>query len=203
MSKYFLVAAAALVIVPAAAQAQAADGGFNGAYAGVQAGWGKRSAEVDFGITGVRDFDESRSGVDYGAFVGYDAPIGTNLVWGVEGEIGFGGKTLRDTPLTGYTAEFDPKWNYAATARLGFLASDSVLFYGRAGYGAERVQTKFTSPVAAESFSENDWANGLVVGGGVEFALSPNFTVRGEYRYKDFDNSYNPQQLLVGAAFRF
>lgn len=197
MSKYLIAAVAALALVPAAAQAQSGSGSFFGPYAGVQAGWGGRSLD---GNTGGIDFDDDRSSFDYGAFVGFDSPLGTSVVAGGEAEIGSGGKKLRDSAGL-VTSTVDPRWNYALTGRLGFLANDNVLFYGRAGYGGERL--RFTVDDGVTRTRNSEWADGLVVGGGVEFALNPTTSIRGEYRYKDFDGDYNPQQFLVGAAFRF
>lgn len=194
--KKLALGAAILAALPVTAQAQDATGLFAGPYVGVQGGWSKRSIDEP-GI------DASRSGLDYGAYFGFDSPLGTSLVVGGEAEIGVGGKALRETSAAG-TLRIDPKWNWGISGRAGFLASESMLFYGRVGYGREQVRTTFTDAVApANSFTDKGWSDGVFYGGGIEYALNPSTSVRAEYRYKDFDGSYNPQQFLLGASFRF
>lgn len=200
--KYFVVAA--LVLLPAAGQAQALGDSFTGPYVGGQVGWGSRSIDESFGVAGVPSFDRDRSSLDYGAYFGFDAPLGTNLVFGGEAEVGAGGRTLRQTLAPGLTASIDPDWNYMFSGRAGFLAGDRALVYGRVGYGAERINVAISDSVTpGNSVSSNEWSDGAVYGGGVEYALSPNTSARVEYRYKDFDGSYNPQQILAGFSFRF
>jgi len=200
--KYFV--AAALVLLPVTGHAQEVGDSFTGPYVGGQIGWGKRSIDENFGIAGVPSFDRSRDSIDYGAYFGFDAPVGSTLILGGEAEVGGGGRKLSQTLIPGITASIDPDWNYMFSGRAGFLAGDRALVYGRVGYGAERINVAVTDSVTpANSFSDNQWADGAVYGGGVEYALSPNTSARVEYRYKDFDGSYNPQQVLAGFSFRF
>ena len=142
--KKLILAALATALLPASALAQDA-GAIGGAFVGGQIGWGKRSVDLDFGLPGVQDFDKSRNGIDYGVFAGYDYGVGQNFLVGVEAGLGFGGKTLRDTPIAGLTAEIDPKWNYDVSARAGFLATPNLLVYGRVGYGAEKTRVSTVS----------------------------------------------------------
>lgn len=203
-TKYFI--AAALLALPVAANAQSADaaGNFSGPYVGGQIGWGVRAIDESFGIAGVPDFDRSKGGVDYGVYFGFDAPVGTNFVLGAEAEIGGGGKTLRQNLATGITASLEPEWNYMLTGRAGFVAGERALIYARLGYGSEKVDIRVSDTNnAANSFSESEWSDGLVLGAGVEYALAPNTSARLEYRYKDFGGSYTPEQILAGVSFRF
>ena len=149
-------------------------------------------------------FDRDRDSVDYGAFFGFDAPVGTSFVLGGEAEIGAGGRKLSQTLRAGLTASVDPDWNYMFSGRAGFVAGDRMLVYGRLGYGAEKLDIRVTdSTTPANSFRDDGWSDGIVYGGGVEYAMSPNTSARVEYRYKDFDGSYTNQQVLAGVAFRF
>ncbi len=201
-SKYLV--AAALVMLPVAGSAQDIGAGFTGPYVGGQVGYGSRSINEDFGIAGVPVFDRDRSSLDYGAYFGFDAPVGTSLVVGGEAEVGGGGRKLSQTLVPGVIASIDPDWNYMFSGRAGFIAGDRALVYGRVGYGAERINVAVSDSVTpANSFSDNEWADGAVYGGGLEYALSPSTSARVEYRYKDFDGSYNPQQVLAGFSFRF
>jgi outer membrane immunogenic protein len=200
--KKLLFAALAAAALPTTALAQ--DATIGGAFVGGQIGWGQRSAEIGFGLPGVQDFDESRSGVDYGIFAGYDFAAGSNFVVGVEAGIGGGGKTLRDTPIAGLNAAVNPKWYYDLSARAGVLATPNVLLYGRVGYGAERTRVSVTSTIpGVASESDTGWSDGLLLGGGVEYGLNEAASVRAEYRHRDMDGGYAADQVLAGVSFRF
>lgn len=201
-SKYFI--AAALLALPVAGHAQDLSESFSGPYVGGQVGYGNRSIDEDFGIAGVPAFDRDRDSIDYGAYFGFDAPVGTNFVLGGEAEIGSGGRKLSQTLLPGLTASVDPEWNYMLSGRAGFVAGGRTLIYGRLGYGAEKIDIRVTdSTTPANSFRDDGWSEGAVYGGGVEYALSPNTSARVEYRYKDFEDSYTNQQVLAGFSLRF
>jgi len=200
--KKLILAALATALLPASAFAQ--DAAIGGAFVGGQIGWGKRSVDLDFGLPGVADFDKSRDGIDYGVFAGYDYGVGSNVIVGVEAGIGFGGKTLRDTPVAGLTAEIDPKWNYDVSARAGVLATPNLLVYGRLGYGAERTRVSTVSTLqGVTSASEKGWSDGLIYGGGLEYGLNEAASIRTEYRHRDMDGGYAADQVLAGLAFRF
>jgi outer membrane immunogenic protein len=197
-----ILAALAATALPTAAFAQEVSIG--GGFVGGRIGWGERSAEIGFGLPGVQDFDESRSGVDYGVYAGYDAAVGNNVIVGVEAGIGAGGKTLRGAPVTGLNVAVDPKWHYDLSARAGVLATPNVLLYGRIGYGAERTRVSVTSTIpGVASASDKGWSDGLLLGGGVEYGLNESASVRAEYRHRDMDGGYAADQVLAGVSFRF
>mgnify|MGYP000988854672 CR=1 FL=1 len=201
--KKLILAALATALLPASALAQDA-GTIGGAFVGGQIGWGKRSVDLEFGLPGVDDFNKNRSGIDYGVFAGYDYGIGQNVLVGVEAGLGFGGKTLRGTPIAGLTAEVDPKWNYDVSARAGFLATPNLLVYGRVGYGAEKTRVSLVSTIqGVDSASDKGWSDGLLYGGGLEYGINESASIRTEYRHRDMDGGYAADQVLAGLAFRF
>lgn len=75
-------------------------------------------------------------------------------------------------------------------ARAG-LALDRTLVYATAGLAFGHI--KNTTQLGANGFSdlasEDKWKTGLAVGGGVEYALTQNWTLRGEYLLMQFQNS--------------
>jgi outer membrane immunogenic protein len=94
-------------------------------------------------------------------------------------------------------------WNSANTLRLqeNYLASidgrlgiafDRVLFYGIGGVAF--TNTKFTALGA--NYTGN--STGYDVGGGIEYAFLPNWTVRAEYRYYDFGRTAFTPAALIG-----
>ncbi len=200
--KKLILAALATALLPASAFAQ--DATIGGAFVGGQIGWGKRSVDLSYGLPGLADFDESRSGIDYGVFAGYDAGVGSNFIVGVEAGLGLGGKTLRGAPSADIATAINPSWNYDISARAGVLASPNLLVYGRVGYGAERVRTTVSSTVQGiDSISDKGWSDGLLWGAGLEYGLNESASIRTEYRHRDMDGGYAADQVLAGLAFRF
>ena len=205
--KKLILSALAAAILPGTALAQ--DATIGGGFVGGQVGWGERSAELDLGLPGIAipgqtDFDESRSGVDFGVFAGYDWAAGSNFLVGLEAGLGAGGKTLGATPVTGLDVAVNPKWNYDVSARAGILASPNLLLYGRVGYGAERTKVSVTSTIpGVASDSETGWSDGVLYGAGIEYGLNKAASIRTEYRHRDMDGGFAADQVLAGAAYRF
>jgi opacity protein-like surface antigen len=176
---------------------------FEGAFAGVHAGLGFRSG-------GSSQFpalnNESKSGFDYGAFLGYDVRLGRSAVIGGQAEIGGGGATLRSFDAADALMRQRPKWNYAISARFGLIPAETVLIFARVGYSAERVRTTFLGPAPAVigfDPTRNDWRSGVLLGGGAELAASPRASFRIEYRNRDANDGYGNDQVLIGGVLRF
>ncbi|HLH12411.1 MAG TPA: outer membrane protein [Methylovirgula sp.] len=67
--------------------------------------------------------------------------------------------------------------------RLGW-AWDRILFYGTGGAAFASIRNTFSDPFGLDlhTFSRAGWT----VGGGAEYAIDPNWSVRIEYRYTDY-----------------
>jgi outer membrane immunogenic protein len=79
------------------------------------------------------------------------------------------------------------------TGRLG-VAFNRFLAYGRGGAAFTHAEVSFTDtdPVGltlVSGTSADDWLFGWTVGGGLEFAVTNNWTVRGEYMFTQFDET--------------
>ena len=76
-------------------------------------------------------------------------------------------------------------WYATGTARVG-VAMDRALFYvkGGAAFAGEEQNITFRNVVTTDTPSEVRF--GWTVGGGIEYALSPNWSVKAEYNYMDF-----------------
>ena len=138
------------------------------------------------------------SGVMGGGYVGYNYQI-NNWVLGIEGD--FQGTSNNQTSTYFAPVNFGPilagdvmqqkssmDWLASINGRLG-IAYDRALFYaigGAAWAGASASLTDVTFPPA--SFSNNTTLSGFDIGGGVEYAFTPNWVGRVEYRYYDFGN---------------
>lgn len=142
-----------------------------GAYAGVQggAGWldGTFSA---FGGSATQDFD----GGVVGGFVGYNWQFSNGFVAGIEGDVDY---NFNEESAAGIDVGTD--WAGSVRGRVGY-AFDRALVYGAAGW------TFTNGYVKGLGVDENETFNGWTVGAGVDFAVTDNLFVRGEYRYNDF-----------------
>jgi outer membrane immunogenic protein len=115
------------------------------------------------------------SSVMGGGFVGYNRQFG-NFVLGLEGDVQGLGLDKRDPTLT-----YRLQQNLLASinGRLGY-AFDRVLVYAIGGVAF----TDTRNSIGALGFNGN--GTGFDIGGGIEYAFAPNWTLRGEYRYYDF-----------------
>jgi outer membrane immunogenic protein len=176
---------------------------WTGCYLGghVGAGWAYTNWTNTADTTAFGDLlpGQGYSQTDAG-FVG-GGQIGCNYqagewVYGIEGT--FAGTTIKgDVANTVFGAAddvFTTKINSIATAtgRLGY-AWNNWLFYGKAGYAGGDVKFSVADTVGIiGSGSDSHWHNGWTVGGGVEYALTPNWIVGVEYDYVDLlTKTYN------------
>lgn len=135
-------------------------------------------------FTGVRaevtaGLDDVTSGADttdvtYGAGVGFDAELYTNVVVGIEANL---------------DNVFDRR-NVGASARIGYVVADTALVYAKVGY----ANWKQTTSVELD---------GLRVGAGIEANLYGPVYGKVEYRYTDFNQGVGQHGALVGLGLRF
>jgi outer membrane immunogenic protein len=192
---------------------------WTGIYLGGQIGyaWGNNSGGTLVAIDGFGDiftanFSGSPQGVIGGAHVGYNYQI-NQWVFGIEGSVD--GTSLSKTvvatgsDLFGFTglvtAHSNSNIQGSIRGRLG-VAWDRALLYATGGVAFAGFDNSFTDttgfltliPGASESFSNT--RVGWTVGGGIEYAITNNWSVRGEYRYSNFGNLTNSPLAGVGAT---
>jgi outer membrane immunogenic protein len=155
----------------------------------------------------------NESGIIGGAHAGYNWQFG-HLVYGLEGDfegtnLSKSSNCLIQSMVTGVSvtpggcgqianlAVADSfrtalSWQSSARARFGY-ALDNVLLYATGGLAIAGVETRYTEAVsllpliatrAEPSF--NRTSVGFTLGGGVEYAIDANWSVRAEYRFSDF-----------------
>jgi outer membrane immunogenic protein len=157
-------------------------------------------------------------GVAVGATAGYNFQLGPNFVAGVEADLAWANADRKsqllwidtfDGDLTVTTAEFSNKVEYFGTVRgrLGFAAAPSLLVYATGGLAyADVKHAGFGRTVDAEdegaafgSNSATKW--GYAIGAGLEYALTGNWSVKGEYLYVGLsDTKYALTDVEDGAA---
>jgi opacity protein-like surface antigen len=162
----------------------------------------------------------SPSGFAGGAQVGFNKQFGS-LVFGVETDYDYvaarssastsgiySGATLGGTPFSGaYTMSQSQQLNSLGTirAKLGFTPMDDLLLYATGGlaFGQTNVSSGTSIPNtggvlpngAAFTGTRDNWAVGYAIGGGAEYALDRNWSVRAEAIYYDLGHS-----SVVGVA---
>jgi outer membrane immunogenic protein len=192
---------------------------WTGVYVGGQIGyaWGSDKVSVPFiAAAGFGDFaSASPQGLIGGGHIGYNYQV-NQFVLGLEGDV-------EGTDIRNNIASFGTGTVYGTRVpleasirgRLGY-AWDRTLFYvtGGAAFGdinhTYTSATGFVVPVVPGAFSRSSTKVGWTVGAGVEYALSNNWSVRGEYRYTDFSHQSdlifgtfaNPSHHLTEHAVR-
>ncbi len=78
--------------------------------------------------------------------------------------------------------------------RLG-VAFDKFLAYGTGGWGFAHFGRSLLVNGVAQMTGDAD-ENGYVIGGGLEYALFPHLSVKGEYQYFHFSD-YNPSGPVI------
>lgn len=153
-------------------------------------------AEVAF-LTGLESPSHDTSGITVGGQIGYNYQIG-NFVWGVEGDVRWMDlkHDLSVGPVVGpfgnatvVTTHAQDDWLATFRGRLGWAAWDRALLYVTGGLAVANVQDSlqvFRPPTGYNSFGSIDTTSvGWTVGGGIEYAFAPNWSVKGEYLFVD------------------
>lgn len=176
-------AADAVMDVPAAPAADYAAPAANwaGAYAGANLTYQKGENDV----TGNANSD----GLGGSAFAGYNLQNG-QLVYGVEGDIGYSGV---DSARGRYTAEQGV--NGSVRGRVG-VDLNPVLVYGTGGVAIGNTK------VLDQTSSDKQTGIGWTAGAGVEGFVTDRITARAEYRYTDYGReTYNLDSGKVSSGY--
>jgi outer membrane immunogenic protein len=147
----------------------------NGAHAATAAAFTGPRAEV---ALGVRSFEhvQDRGNVVYTGTVGYDVPVSTDFIAGVEGSV--------DNAFDGDSR------GYSAAGRLGYAVRPNLLAFGRVGYNHFENASNFD-------------LTGLEVGGGLECNVTNRVYVNTQYRYTDYSQGAGSHGVRVGVGLRF
>ncbi|WP_312164274.1 porin family protein [Phenylobacterium sp.] len=189
--------AAALALGATAASAEP----FQGFHAGVGVGGSKLQSQDNIpGFT--RKADDDAKGFTYRGFVGYDIKLSERVVLGVEAGVSNGDKKIESRVDTA-RVKVDPGVGYDVTGRLGLVATDNLMVYGRAGWAREKFEREIRFSNNSAVLHNDKDANGALFGVGAEYALSDNVAVRAEYDRTNFKDDRKRDRLMVSAAYRF
>ncbi len=172
---------------------------WTGIYVGGQIGyaWGTSNTNLGDNFGDYTSFSSNNSGVIGGAHVGYNLQL-SQFVIGLEGDIDGSSlsKTVSGDPLIGAYTAFPTFVPTTISANLGVQGS----IRGRVGYAWDRVLLYATGGVAFGGFngsistpygydSTSTTRVGWTAGGGLEYAVTNNWSIRAEYRYTQFGHS--------------
>jgi outer membrane immunogenic protein len=197
--------------VKAPPRAAAAVYDWNGFYTGVHCG-GARTHTRHRGDVGAYDenarenYNLNSSGVVCGLQSGFNVHQGSWLL-GIESQFGYLGakKTIVEIPDPDNYNEVRYRYYGALTGRLG-LVSNNVLFYGKGGLAYARIRNT-ASDLDGTAFDPSDRVSvsktriGWAAGGGIEYGMSPQWSIKAEYLHMNF-RSHNATNL-DGDVFTF
>lgn len=158
---------------------------WTGFYAGGTAGIGFGSfsgSEQYFGTSPI--------GGLYGFTAGYNYQQG-KLIVGAEGDFAFGHVGSAAAPPMGGSSTGVARDFFTARARVGYAVVDRAIIYGTGGYAGADIRGSVSSPYSnpALALDQSSIANGWTLGAGVEYAITPHFSLKGEYLYASMGNN--------------
>jgi outer membrane immunogenic protein len=200
---------------------------WTGGYVGLHAGyaWSRGMGDyLDTAGDAVEKADVASHGWLGGVQAGYNYQVG-NWVIGVEGDIAWSNANgFNDITAGRYDVadiEVNMDWLASLAARAG-ISMDRTLFYAKGGVGFAQVELGDSEgnghPIAGAG---SDTLTGWTVGGGVEHAVTDNWTVKAEYQFyrfasdmaiikfsdglrmRTFDDNIDVHALKVGLNYKF
>jgi outer membrane immunogenic protein len=155
---------------------------WNGAYIGLNAGYGFGSSQWIDTVTQASTNKFSTNGGMVGGTIGYNVQLGSVVV-GVEGDLDWSGIKGSTTTVCISTCETSNSWLGTARGRIGY-AFDRFLPYFTGGAAFGQVKG---SAAGFGSFSQT--SVGWTFGAGLEYAFIDHWTAKLEYLYVDLGNA--------------
>ena len=201
---------------------------WSGFYIGVNAGgaWEKRGSSLSVvndpaigffnpaAIAGVNTSGAANldsSGFTGGGQIGFNSQSG-NFVWGLELDLeslhqskNHGGVFTYTTSGTPYllTVSGSTNWLFTARPRIGW-AVDRTLLYATGGIAVAKLEFHQNfADFNTESASISKTRAGWTIGGGAEYALTNNWTIKGEYLFARFEGDTAVASVGTGPGTGF
>lgn len=215
----YLMAAGSMLAIAAPVAAQDDTSTFTGFRIEALGGYDTSRAGSDVDNDADEDFEDGIDGVNYGVGAGFDFDAG-GVVLGVEGE------WMESTASTEFDTDGDVGLAYANVdtgrdlyvgGRIGVKLGSNALLYAKGGY-TNASYNVLASDGVTDTETDVD-LDGWRAGAGIEFALSENLYIKGEYRYSNygrgevegasglesdrFDVDVDRHQGVVGVGLRF
>jgi outer membrane immunogenic protein len=166
---------------------------WTGLYVGAQAGYQFGHASTSTGGVGLPGYNPS--GVDGGVHIGYNYQMGM-FVAGLEGDVN-GSSYNGSNTFGGIGYNTSEDIDGSVRGRLG-VAWDRALVYATGGAAFGNFRNQYAVGPALDTV----WNTrvGWTVGGGIEYALDNNWSLRAEYRYTDYPGFNNFAATSLGAS---
>ena len=152
--------------------------------------------------------DATAAGNTGGGQIGYNHQFG-RFVAGIEADFNYIDLDSRRTgsttiPLGSFGSATESlsgrnsiDWFGTVRGRLGFLATDSLLVYGTGGLAYANVESRASADRNLVSGfgtfdcdTRSETRTGYTIGGGLEYAFTPNISLKGEYLYVDLGRDH-------------
>lgn len=190
---------------------EAAVGGWQGAYLGVQAGIVGGTFDDEFpplplASVGTNDL----GGGSLGIYGGWNMQI-DSIVLGLDAGLSYALVSGSGTNDGDEVMLADIDWSASARGRVGY-AVDDLLIYAAGGLAAAHA----TISISSLDGAADDTLVGWTLGAGVELALNENWVGRAEYSYADYgalgyvigdvdegEVDFNTHTVSLGMAYRF
>jgi outer membrane immunogenic protein len=198
---------AASGVLVSATLAKADEPNFSGPYVGLHAGygWGDATTTQDVDDWGndpkwIGPFSYDLEGGFGGGTVGYNWQRG-NVVFGIEGDLGYmdlSGSRTSASSHAGHHVDHDVSGGlYAvAAARAGF-AFGPTLVYAKGGWAWIDGEQSVATTVPGFAVNKSGSFDGLAYGGGIEYALNRNWSIKAEYLRIDLDDVHADQTSVT------
>jgi outer membrane immunogenic protein len=171
---------------------------WTGFYVGVHGGLAAGDFKYPFGLGNSGgsingELEQDASGGFGGAQIGYNWQFNPNWVIGAEADIAassYEGKVSGTISSGGSSASAEAgsevDWFGTVRARLGY-AHDNLLVYGTGGLAYGKVKSSISGDINGSGFGEStsETSTGWTVGGGVEYGITQNVSLKAEYLYVD------------------
>jgi outer membrane immunogenic protein len=164
---------------------------WTGVYAGVHGGYAWGEGKVSFfGPTFKNDISGGFGGIQ----LGYNQQVG-HIVLGLEADVSAGDIGNSSDFGGGFTTSSRINWMGTIRARAGY-AFDRFLPYVTGGVAI--AKNKFN--LGAFGLSSEQTHTGWVIGAGVEYAITSNWSAKVEYLYADFGKESYFDDILPGGV---
>jgi outer membrane immunogenic protein len=182
---------------------------WTGFYAGSFAGGGKAKSDVTshtegYGTNTSFALGLSDGAATFGSFAGFNVQTG-NVVLGAETDLGIFNASANGSTggYDGLDGRFDMKLLGSTRGRVG-LAWENMMFYATGGLAYTDGNYSWTTShnFFSTASGERSFRLGYVVGGGAEYGITPNLSVRAEALYYEFGKKH-VDSLVAGGENGF
>ena len=181
-----LIAGATIAALATPAMAQSASD-FSGLRIGAEVGYDKLRSGSTADADTSRDLKQSIDGVGYGAVVGYDFPATNDVRVGVEASIADSSASWdnnNEDPNVFNLGRVQADRDIYVGARVGYVTNPKTMVYLKGGYTNARFGIEGRDGTASATRRLD--TDGYRIGGGIEYAVTPNAYIGAEYRYSNY-----------------